>query len=359
MGMKRHQNIAHEILNWYAKNARDLPWRKTEDPYNIWVSEVMLQQTQVSRVIDYYARFLNKFPTVHHLAKAEWDDFLPVWRGLGFYSRGKNMLRTGKIVAEKYAGVFPQSKKELESLPGIGPYTASAILSFAHKKPEPAIDTNLLRVFQRVFGCTEKGVLPRSKELFLSVKDGHRLNHAIMDIGSQICKGRKVLCEQCPLQAECHFLQSGKKEEWEQSLVAGKIGVQKKSNKIPMEVAAACIHKNGKYLIAKRPKEKGGNWEFPGGKREKGEDWRHCLKREIHEELGVEISARPHFFEETWEEGDYFWRLRFSRCQILKGEPKAHEHAQLKWVKPEELLEYDFPVANRNALEQLMKMKMM
>jgi A/G-specific adenine glycosylase len=184
MGMKRHQNIAHEILNWYAKNARDLPWRKTEDPYNIWVSEVMLQQTQVSRVIDYYARFLNKFPTVHHLAKAEWDDFLPVWRGLGFYSRGKNMLRTGKIVAEKYAGVFPQSKKELESLPGIGPYTASAILSFAHKKPEPAIDTNLLRVFQRVFGCTEKGVLPRSKELFLSVKDGHRLNHAIMDIGS-------------------------------------------------------------------------------------------------------------------------------------------------------------------------------
>jgi A/G-specific adenine glycosylase len=319
----------------------------------------MLQQTQVSRVIDYYARFLNKFPTVHHLAKAEWDDFLPVWRGLGFYSRGKNMLRTGKIVAEKYAGVFPQSKKELESLPGIGPYTASAILSFAHKKPEPAIDTNLLRVFQRVFGCTEKGVLPRSKELFLSVKDGHRLNHAIMDIGSQICKGRKVLCEQCPLQAECHFLQSGKKEEWEQSLVAGKIGVQKKSNKIPMEVAAACIHKNGKYLIAKRPKEKGGNWEFPGGKREKGEDWRHCLKREIHEELGVEISARPHFFEETWEEGDYFWRLRFSRCQILKGEPKAHEHAQLKWVKPEELLEYDFPVANRNALEQLMKMKMM
>jgi adenine-specific DNA glycosylase len=134
MGMKRHQNIAHEILNWYAKNARDLPWRKTEDPYNIWVSEVMLQQTQVSRVIDYYARFLNKFPTVHHLAKAEWDDFLPVWRGLGFYSRGKNMLRTGKIVAEKYAGVFPQSKKELESLPGIGPYTASAILSFAHKK---------------------------------------------------------------------------------------------------------------------------------------------------------------------------------------------------------------------------------
>jgi len=356
--MRNYQQIAKKILSWYTKNVRDLPWRKTMDPYKIWISEIMLQQTQVSRVIDYYQRFLQKFPTVHDLAKSDWETFLPIWRGLGFYSRGRNMLKTGEIITKKYDGVFPKSKEELQKLPGIGPYTAAAILSFAHKKAKPAIDTNLLRVFQRVFGCTEKGVLPRATELFLSVSNGYQLNHAIMDMGSEICKGRRVICEKCPLQNDCHFLESGKKEVWEKSLLLGKIGKRKGSSKIPMEIAVACIHKDGKYLITKRPKEKGGKWEFPGGKREKSEDWRHCIKREIQEELGVEISARPHFFEETWEEGDYFWRLRFSRCQILHGTPKPHEHDELRWVNPNELLEYEFPDANKNALKQLMKMRM-
>jgi A/G-specific adenine glycosylase len=353
------KNLAQDIADWYQKNARDLPWRKTSDPYKIWVSEIMLQQTQVSRVIEYYTRFLGKFPKVEDLAQVEWEEMLPYWRGLGFYSRGKNMLKTAKIVTEKYNGVFPNDKKELQKLPGIGPYTAAAILSFAYKKAVPALDTNLLRVFQRYFGCTEKGVEPRANALFLADKThAEILNHALMDLGSSICMGRKVLCEECPLQKKCHFANSGQREKWEQSLLQTKAGKIIKSKKIPMEVAVACIHKDGKYLICKRPVEKGGAWEFPGGKREKGEDWRHCLKREIMEELGVEISARPHFFEEVWEEGDYFWRLRFARCQILHGEITLHEHTEKKWISAKELSTLThFPKANRNAVQQLKKFR--
>lgn len=371
---KDFQKMSAILAHWYAEHARDLPWRKTNDPYAIWVSEIMLQQTQVSRVVEYYTRFLERFPKVEALAQGEWEEVLPYWRGLGFYSRGKNMLKTAKKIVEKYNGIFPQNEKELQKLPGIGPYTAAAICSFAYKKAIPALDTNLIRVFQRYFGCTEKGVEPRAKALFLAAdsfgknksssifpsqeRGGSFLNHALMDLGASICTSRKVKCEMCPLQEQCHFTNSGQKEKWEKMLLKTKAGKIVTSKKIPMEVAVACIHHNGKYLVCKRPAEKGGLWEFPGGKREKGEDWRHCLKREIMEELGVEISARPYFFEEVWEEGDYFWRLRFARCQILHGNITLREHADAKWVNAAELLMMkDFPKANKNAVFRLMKMK--
>ncbi len=352
------QNIGESLLDWYDEHARDLPWRQTRDPYKIWVAEIMLQQTQVARVIEYYQRFLARFPTVFVLAEANWDDFLPSWRGLGFYSRGKNMLRTAELLVQNHNGVFPKNLQLLQQFPGVGPYTAAAIMSFAFEVPIPAIDTNLERVLGRVFGCTHKGVIPRADALFAAVSgNAHSLNHALMDLGSTLCTGRKVICEACPLASRCHFFTSGKKDIWEQGLLRASGIRQKKSPKIPMEVAVACIHRNGKYLIAKRSAAKGGSWEFPGGKREKGEDWRHALKREIQEELGVEISARPHFFEKTWEEGDYLWRLRFARCQILHGEPIAYEHDALRWVFPEEILHFDFPVANIEAVEILKKMK--
>jgi len=122
--------LIKKILTWYSKNKRHLPWRKTHDPYSIWVSEIMLQQTQVSRVNDYYQRFLEKFPDIQSLAKASWGQFLPYWRGLGFYSRGRNMLKAAKMIMKEYGGKFPHQKKDLEKLPGIGEYTSAAIRSF-------------------------------------------------------------------------------------------------------------------------------------------------------------------------------------------------------------------------------------
>ncbi|MBI5415109.1 A/G-specific adenine glycosylase [Candidatus Peregrinibacteria bacterium] len=379
--MSEFLNLRKDLLTWYKKNKRDLPWRKTSDPYKIWVSEIMLQQTQVSRVLDYYERFLKRFPNIYNLANANWEEFLPYWQGLGFYSRGKNMLRSAKMLVERHHGKFPKSKLLLINLPGVAEYTSAAILSFAFGKAVPAIDTNLRRVFQRVYGCTEKGVIPRANALFLhesanliradvpvgaTVRSRFQrqygsspshLNHAFMDLGAMICKSRTPECEICPLQNYCHFFQSGKRGDFTKKLLSLP---RKKilSAKIPMEVAVACIHQNGKYLIAKRQKRKGGRWEFPGGKRERGEDWRHCLKREIEEELGIEISVRPYFFETVWEEKEFFWRLRFFRCQILKGIPKCIEHEKIQWISPSDFKKYTFPSGNAKAIERLQKMRM-
>ncbi|MCI0542176.1 hypothetical protein L0Y69_00255 [bacterium] len=175
--MKINNLFLTEILPWYKKHGRKLPWRKARiSAYEVWVSEVMLQQTQVSRVMVYYARFLKKFPTVEHLASASWEEFLPYYEGLGYYARGRNMLATAKIVAKKYHGEFPREKKLLVELPGIGEYTASAILSFTYGEPEVAFDTN----FKKIFKTRE-----RAEKVFRDSGVSSRIfNNAVMDWGS-------------------------------------------------------------------------------------------------------------------------------------------------------------------------------
>ncbi|MEK7531407.1 MAG: hypothetical protein AAB545_00535 [Patescibacteria group bacterium] len=166
-----------KILPWYRKNKRVLPWRKKNiSPYEVWVSEVMLQQTQVSRVIDFYTKFLRRFPSISSLAKASWEEFLPFYEGLGYYARGRNMQKTAKIIREKYGGKFPQEKKSLTALPGIGEYTASAILSFGFGKKEVAFDTN----FKKIFGTKEI-----AERVFRESRvSGVLFNSAVMDYAS-------------------------------------------------------------------------------------------------------------------------------------------------------------------------------
>ncbi len=356
--MNQNPEIQKQLLSWFSREKRDLPWRKTTDPYPVWISEVMLQQTQVSRVMEYYGKFLKRFPDIHALAKTTWKEFLPHFRGLGYYSRGRNMLKTANLIVKKFDGEFPSDAESLRSLPGIGEYTAAAIMSFSWNKPFPAVDTNVSRIMQRVIGCPKNQVKKRTESIFGNTKKSRDLNYALMDLGAMICRSKKVQCEICPLRSVCHFLKSGTKEQWEGSLGKKDITIPANVKRKPViEVAAACIHCNRKYLIAKRKESKGGFWEFPGGKRERGEDWRGTLKREIREELGIEISVRPHFFEEMWEDGEFFWRLRFFRCQILSGKPKCLDHARLGWVSPKNLNDYDFPSANAKAVEKLREMK--
>jgi len=167
----------NEILKWYEKSARILPWRKEGiSAYEVWVSEIMLQQTQVSRGIQYYERFLKRFPTVQKLAKASWDDFLPYYEGLGYYARGRNMLRTAKTIVDEFGGEFPRNKAMLMKLPGIGEYTACAILSFTWNEPFVAFDTN----FKRIFGTREKA----EKALLESEVPSGIFNSAVMDFAS-------------------------------------------------------------------------------------------------------------------------------------------------------------------------------
>lgn len=340
--------IVREMLSkWYRKCGRKLPWRETRDPYAIWISEIMLQQTQADRVIPFFERFLGRFPTVESLAKASWRELLPYWRGLGYYARGRNLLAAGKSIVREHGGRVPAKREELVKLPGIGKYTASAIASFAFGEPVPAIDTNLRRVLGRVFGCNTAQIEEKANLLFREApRSGGELNHALMDIGALFCKSRKAECAHCPLQKICVFARSPQPDS--QAGERGKGSVRRPA----VQVGAACIHRNGEYLIAQRTN---GIWEFPGGKREKGEDIRGCLKREILEELGVEVAVRPAFLTEDFLKEGKLYRLYFCRSQILRGVPRCRVHKSLRWVPAEGLSRFRFAGTNAQAVKHLQK----
>jgi A/G-specific adenine glycosylase len=202
------------ISDFFRKTGRhELPWRrKGITPYEVWVSEVMLQQTQVTRVVSFYQRFLKKFPTVQLLGQASWEEFLPFYEGLGYYARGRNMLATAKIVTEKYGGIFPKTKKELLYLPGVGDYTASAILSFGYNKSYLAWDTNLKRVVGRFFFGNKKAEIPQEKLEKIFVTPRKKLNAALMDFGSLLCSARPK-CANCPLQKQCEYVKTDGRHE--------------------------------------------------------------------------------------------------------------------------------------------------
>lgn len=216
MAIKKQKVLFFEqiIGDFFRKSGRsELPWRKKGiSPYEVWVSEVMLQQTQVSRVIEYYTKFLKKYPNIEHLAKTSWEEFLPYYQGLGYYARGRNMLKTAEAVVNKHEGAFPKTKAELMALPGIGDYTASAILSFGYNQNTVAWDTNLKRVIGRFFYGSKVALIETKKLESLFTLRRKKLNAALMDFGSSICTARPK-CANCPLQKKCVYFQEGGKQE--------------------------------------------------------------------------------------------------------------------------------------------------
>jgi A/G-specific adenine glycosylase len=199
-----------ELLTWYHAHHRDLPWKDTGDPYKIWLSEIILQQTRVTQGLPYYLRFIERFPTVESLAEAHVDEVLRLWQGLGYYSRARNLHQTAQTVAKEHQGKFPGSYTALLRLKGIGPYTAAAIASFAYKEAVPAIDGNAYRILSRVFGMTEAIDSASGKKQFaelgaslIAPKHPGAFNQALMDFGSLVCTP-KPLCDDCPMQAGCY-----------------------------------------------------------------------------------------------------------------------------------------------------------
>jgi A/G-specific adenine glycosylase len=195
--------FTRKLLAWFDRHGRDLPWRRTRDPYRVLVSEFMLQQTQVSRVTEYYPRFLEQFPTVEHLARAKKSAVMEQWEGLGYYARARNLHALAKAVTAN--GVLPDDPAELIKLPGVGRYTAGAVASFAYEKPVAAVDTNVARVIRRAFvGGNEKRVWAMAEVLV--PKDGKkawRFNQAIMELGALVCVARKPKCPECPVRKDC------------------------------------------------------------------------------------------------------------------------------------------------------------
>ncbi|MBE7010394.1 MAG: A/G-specific adenine glycosylase [Ruminococcaceae bacterium] len=253
------------LCSWYEKNKRDLPWRKNRDPYRVWVSEIMLQQTRVEAALPYYERFLEALPTVFDLAREPEEKLLKLWEGLGYYSRVKNMQKAAAIIVAEYGGRFPEDVKLLEKLPGIGSYTAGAIASIAMNLPTPAVDGNVLRVASRLCANDEDIMLPKTKKrveeelrrVYGQAKDAGDLTQAIMELGALVCIPGKPKCDICPLRSIC-LAYAGNQTE---SLPVRNVQIEKKKIKRTVFLMLA----GNKVALVKR-NETGplaGMWEFP------------------------------------------------------------------------------------------------
>ncbi len=347
------------LLDWYQTQARSLPWRDQQEPYPVWVSEVMLQQTRVESVIPYYERWMKRFPTIDTLARASQQEVLSEWEGLGYYSRARNLHRAAQIVSSEYEGQLPQDVNQLLLLPGIGRYTAGAIASIAFGKDEPVLDGNVRRVLARVFDVREparstigeKCLWQLAEEILPPGKAGD-YNQALMELGALICTPRQPRCEACPLGSICLAYSSGVQEER-----------PVKQSKPPLPhhvVSSAIIQKNQRVLIAQRPPDGllGGMWEFPGGKVEPGEDLVMGLKREICEELGVDIEVGSPIGIYQHAYTHFRITLHAYLCELNGSQPQTLFHDQIDWCPIPSLQEYPMGKIDRqisNALQSVVE----
>jgi len=252
------------LLRWFDRHQRDLPWRQAKEPYPIWLSEVMLQQTQVATVIPYYRRFLARFPTVNDLANAPLDDVLSQWKGLGYYSRARNLHRAAKAIAEKHHGQLPSTAVELLELPGFGRYTAGAVASIAFNQPVALVDGNVARVLARLYaveGATgeklrEAKLWAKAAELVSLERPGD-WNQALMELGATVCLPKGARCGECPVRDECQAQATGRVE----AIPAPKVRAPRKA----LRWAVAFCERDGKLLLGQRPAKGlfGGLWELP------------------------------------------------------------------------------------------------
>ena len=332
-----------------------MPWRDNRDPYPIWVSEVMLQQTQVITVIPYFERWMKSFPTMKKLAGSREETVLKHWEGLGYYSRARNLHKAAKIVVKEHKGKVPDAYDTLIQLPGIGRYTAGAILSIAFDQQLPVLDGNVKRVLSRLFVMQSNGV-PASHENRLwetsaELVPGKRpgdFNQAMMELGAMVCLPKKPLCLVCPLKKKCEAKLQGAVDKFP----APKIRTQAKK----IEVSAAVITRGGKVYIQQRLHGglMGGLWEFPGGKREPDETEEACLKREIKEELSIPITIAKKLMTIKHSYTQFRVTLSVFWCPWKSGRIRATQCERWKWVKYEDLNQYTFPAANVKIVKSLM-----
>lgn len=343
------------LLRWYQAHKRDLPWRYTNDPYKIWISEVMLQQTRVDTVISYYHRFIEALPTIQSLAEADLQQVLKLWEGLGYYSRARNLHDAARTVVSRYNGTLPDTYDEITQLKGVGPYTAAAVLSIAFQKKHAVVDGNVIRVVTRFLGIeedirkasTQKLVREFVEEMIPAERPGD-FNQAVMELGATICKPVGPLCSACPIAHNCV---AGN------SVMTHVIPYKSPAKKIPHHqiVTGLIVNNESKILISQRPEEKmlGGLWEFPGGKQESGETLKEALQRELAEELNIKATIFDRFKVLNHAYSHFRITLHAFWCRIDEGIPEPRSSTALRWVTPEEMTRFPFPTANKRILDEL------
>ena len=336
-----------DLLHWYETEKRDLPWRKDQDPYKIWVSEIMLQQTRVDTVIPYFERFINQFPTIEALAEAEEDKVLKAWEGLGYYSRARNLQAAVREVHERYDGKVPDTKEEISSLKGVGPYTSGAILSIAYDVPEPAVDGNVMRVLSRILSIWEDIAKPSSRKVFeeavrqlISTEDPSSFNQALMELGALICTPSSPSCLLCPVRDHCHAFHEGTINELP-------VKTKKKTMRHVHLAAAVVRTEKDEVIIKKRPPEGllANLWEFPNTELSGMGSPRVELELFLKQEYGLDVYLETEPFAKIQHVFSHLtWDIDVYEGKVSSSELKK-ENSRL--AKAEEVEDYAFSVSHQ------------
>ncbi len=337
--MEAYTYFGRELLDWYRVHKRDLPWRRSRDPYHIWVSEIMLQQTRVETVKPYFARFIGRFPTVDALAEAPEEEVLKAWEGLGYYSRARNLQAAVREVREKYGGRVPDDPEQIASLRGVGPYTAGAILSIAYNRPEPAVDGNVMRVLSRYLLIEDDIAKPATRvkmeriiRAMIPEGTASEFNQAIMELGATVCTPKSPHCLTCPVMERCEGRQAG---------VELRLPVKTKAKppKPELRMAALAMDAEGRVLVRQRP-ETGllaRMWELP-----------HCetastreLAAMLEADTGFKFEIGEWFMDAEHTFSHIHWTMRVYRVEAPTGAPAFPPH--YRWASVRDLEQMAMP----------------
>jgi len=344
-----------ELLSWYSSFGRTLPWRKMKDPYLTWISEIMLQQTQVETVIPYFNRWRKKFPSVNSLAGTSVDSLLKNWEGLGYYSRCRNIHKAAIEIQENFNGNIPNTWKNLIKLPGVGEYTAGAILSIGFNEKFIAIDANVKRIMSRIMmiadpssAISHKKIKQQLEEWISERKPGD-FNQAMMDLGSSVCISKDPLCLECPVNEYCQAYRHDEQDNFP---------IRKIKSKKPHKlIVAGIIWEGNRFFIQKRPPSGllGGLWEFPGGKIEPNETRQKALKREIYEECNIKVEIGKEVGTIDHAYSHFSISMTLFNCKLKTSDIEIRENTNdQKWIMLEEVDKYAFPKANHKLFKLLM-----
>lgn len=347
------KDFAERLLAWFASAMRPFPWRERYDPYCVWISEIMLQQTQAERGVACYRKWMERFPDVRSVAEAREEEILAAWEGLGYYRRAKNLHAAAKRIMAEHGGKFPDALEAIRALPGVGEYTAGAVAAIAFNTPVPAVDANVARIFSRILdldapaaaGETRAAATAAAAEL-MPAGSARLFNQALMELGALVC-GRNPKCAVCPVREHCAALAAG--------TVALRPAKGEGGGRRLVETAAGVVVRDGLVFIRRRPPDGlwGGLWEFPGGRVRPDEDPESAAARYVGEAIGRPASAREKIG--VFRHGYTVHRVTMHGyfCDIEAGPSSPPGAPDGEWIRLEEIGRRAFPAGDRKLLELL------
>jgi len=356
MTEKHKQQFRKKLLSWFKVHQRKLPWRNVKNPYHTWVAEVMLQQTRVKKVLDYYQKFIDQFPDVHSLAKANLQQILKAWEGMGYYARARNLHQAAQIVVAEKKGGIPKSYDEFKKLPGAGQYITAAVLSQAFNAPLAVVDGNVKRVISRLFLIdlpinlsSSRTIFQEQADMLLDHQQPGAFNQAMMELGAIVCHPKNPQCGACPINFLCNAFKTDQQNKYPVII---------KSKPIPeFHIAVGIIHRNGQFLITQRQVDGllGGMWEFPGGRVSQDESATEVCIRKIKEKINLNVEVDRFLTRIKHAYTHFKIMLDVFDCRFQSGTIVLNGPADYRWISASEIDDFPFHAAHHKLIPLLKK----